>query len=133
MEQYASATGIVRLAKKLLKASEEPSTMRQAEELTSKVVFDCAKTGDNLAMRVVDEACYYLGVALAHVAQVIDPQAFIIGGGVSKAGEILIDKIRDNYNKNVMDSLKNKEFKLAILGNDAGIYGCARMILASNR
>jgi glucokinase len=133
MEQYASATGIVRLAKKLLKASEEPSAMRQEEELTSKAVFDCAKAGDNLAMKVVDEACYYLGVALANLAQVIDPEAFIIGGGVSKAGEILIGKIRDNYNKYVMDSLKNKEFKLAILGNDAGIYGCAKMVLASNR
>ncbi len=133
MEQYASATGIVRLAKLALKDSEEASALRQADKITAKAVFDCAKEGDALSMRVVDEACYYLGVALSNVAQVFDPEAFIIGGGVSGAGEILIEKIKENYNNNVMESLKNKEFKLAILGNDAGIYGCAKMILASNR
>lgn len=133
MEQYASATGIVRLAKLALKNSEEASALRQADKITAKAVFDCAKEGDALSMRVVDEACYYLGVALSNVAQVFDPEAFIIGGGVSGAGEILIEKIKENYNNNVMESLKNKEFKLAILGNDAGIYGCAKMILASNR
>jgi glucokinase len=131
MEQYASATGIVRLAKKLLNSSSESSALRSEEEITAKLVFDCAKDGDSLAMEVVDTACYYLGVALAHVAQVVDPEAFIIGGGVSKAGEILTEKTKKYYNENVMESLKNKEFKLAILGNDAGIYGSAKMILAS--
>ncbi|MDF2537016.1 MAG: hypothetical protein K0S76_37 [Herbinix sp.] len=131
LEQYASATGIVRLAKRLLKASEEPSQLRNIDEFSAKTVFDCAKAGDELSMKAVDQACYYLGVALAHVAQVIDPEAFIIGGGVSKAGEILIEKTEKYYNEFVMQSLKNKVFKLAILGNDAGIYGSARMILAS--
>ncbi|NLK27175.1 MAG: ROK family glucokinase, partial [Clostridiales bacterium] len=89
LEQYASATGIVRLAKNLLNNSEEPSKLRQMEEISAKSIFDCAKEGDSLAMAVVDKACYYLGIAFSHIAQVIDPEAFVIGGGVSKAGEIL--------------------------------------------
>lgn len=132
LEQYASATGIVRLAKKLLKESEEPSELRQKEEISAKDVLDSAKSGDPLALKAVEKSCYYLGVALAHVAQTFDPEAFIIGGGVSKAGEIITDTVKKYFNHYVMDSVKNKEFKLAILGNDAGIYGSARLILASN-
>jgi glucokinase len=130
LEQYASATGIVRLAKNLLKESQEASTLRDILELSAKDVFDCAKAGDKLALLVVDKACRYLGVAMAQIAQVIDPEAFIIGGGVSKAGEIITETTKKHYNMHVMNSLKNKEFKLAILGNDAGIYGAAKLILA---
>ncbi|HCA69364.1 MAG TPA: glucokinase [Lachnospiraceae bacterium] len=131
LEQYASATGIVRLAKNTLEESEEPSKLREADEISAKTVFDCAKEGDALAMAVVDKACHYLGIVFSHIAQVIDPEAFVIGGGVSKAGEILTENIKKHYNKYVMTTLKNKEFKLATLGNDAGIYGSAKMILST--
>lgn len=104
--------------------------MRSYQELSAKAVLDCAKAGDRLALKVVDKACYYLGVALAHVAQILDPQAFVIGGGVSKAGSIITDTTKRYYNSKVMDVLKNKEFRLATLGNDAGIYGAAKLILA---
>lgn len=130
LEQYASATGIVRLAKRILDNDTNSSSMRQFSDLSAKDVFDCAKAGDRLALDVVEKACYYLGVALAHVAQVVDPEVFVIGGGVSKAGEIITDTTKKYYNSHVMDALKNKEFKLAILGNDAGIYGAAKLILA---
>lgn len=130
LEQYASATGIVRLAKKRLQSSEEPSSLRSYPEISAKMVFDCAKAGDQLAMDIVETACRYLGTAMAHIAQVIDPEAFVIGGGVSKAGDILTETIKKYYNQNVMDALKNKDFKLATLGNDAGIYGAAKLILA---
>jgi len=82
-----------------------------------------------LALEIVDEACRYLGIALASVAQVLDPEAFVIGGGVSKAGEILTSYIKKHYQPNVMNALKDKPFLIATLGNDAGIYGCARLIL----
>ncbi|MBE5966283.1 MAG: ROK family glucokinase [Lachnospiraceae bacterium] len=131
LEQYASATGIVRMAKNIVKESEEPSKLREGDEISAKTVFDCAKEGDALAIAVVDKACYYLGIVFAQVAQVIDPEAFVIGGGVSKAGEILTENIKKHYNKYVMTTLKNKEFKLATLGNDAGIYGSAKMILST--
>lgn len=130
LEQYASASGIVKLAKKYISASDEPSTLRGKEEISAKMVFDYAKEGDKLAQEVVEKACYYLGIALAHVAQVVDPEVFVIGGGVSKAGEILTVTIKKYYNQYVIDSLRDKEFKLATLGNDAGIYGAAKLIIA---
>jgi glucokinase len=129
LEQYASATGIVRIAKRFLSESDEFSSMRSYQDLSAKAVFDCAKAGDKLALETVEKACYYLGVALANIAQVIDPEVFVIGGGVSKAGDIIIDTTKKYYIQHVMDALKNKEFKLATLGNDAGIYGAAKLIL----
>lgn len=130
LEQYASATGIVRLAKQSLSETTEPSALRNNDDLNAKIIFDCAKDGDKVALEVVEKACRYLGIAMAHIAQVIDPEAFVIGGGVSKAGDILTKTIKKYYNSNVMDALKNKEFTLATLGNDAGIYGAAKLILA---
>lgn len=132
LEQYASATGIVRLAKGILKETDEPSTLRQVDDMSAKTIFDCAKAGDKLALVAVEKACNYLGIALSHVAQVIDPEVFVIGGGVSKAGEILTETIKKYYNRNVMKALKNKEFKLAKLGNEAGIYGSAKLIITTN-
>jgi len=130
LEQYASATGIVRMAKDLLKNTEEPSKLRQLEDISAKDVFDFAKAGDFVALEVVENACHYLGIALSYVAQVIDPEAFIIGGGVSKAGMMIIEKTNKYFNNYVMNSLKDKKFKLAILGNDAGIYGSAKLLLS---
>lgn len=130
LEQYASATGVVRVAKRILESSTEASTLRSFSDLSAKNVFDCAKEGDNLAKAAVEKACYYLGLAMAHIAQTIDPEVFVIGGGVSKAGEIITETIKKYYNTMVMDALKNKEFKLATLGNDAGIYGAAKLIIA---
>jgi ROK family protein (putative glucokinase) len=130
LEQYASATGVVRVAKRILEASSEASSLRSYNELSAKNVFDCAKAGDKLALEAVEKACYYLGLAMSHIAQTIDPQVFVIGGGVSKAGEIITETVKKYYNGMVMNALKNKEFKLATLGNDAGIYGAAKLIIA---
>lgn len=129
LEQFASATGIVKEARRLLNKSEEPSKLRELQHLSSKTIFDCAKEGDILANRLVEQLGWYLGIALSHVASVVDPQAFVIGGGVSKAGSMLTDLIKKYYENNVMIALKDKEFKLAELGNDAGIYGSAKLII----
>jgi glucokinase len=129
LEQFASATGIVKEAKRLLSKSTEPSKLREFDHLSAKTIFDCAKENDKLALELVEQLGRYLGIALSHVAAVVDPQAFVIGGGVSKAGSILIDAVKKYYNQYVMLALKNKEFRVAELGNDAGIYGCARLIL----
>lgn len=131
LEQYASATGIVRLAKLRLSTSAEASKLRGVKEISAKAILDAAKQGDALALAVVEQSCEYLGTALSFVAQTIDPEVFVIGGGVSKAGTIITETIKKYYKKNVMDALKKKEFNLATLGNDAGIYGGAKMILAS--
>ena len=128
LEQYASATGVVRLAKKALEKKEKKTTL-VADDLSAKAVFDAAKAGDELAIDIVEEFGFYLGMALAHISQVIDPEVFVIGGGVARAGQIIIDEVSKNYEENVMFALKNKAFKMAELGNDAGIYGSARMVL----
>ena len=128
LEQYASATGVVRLAKKALEKKEKKTTL-VADDLSAKAVFDAAKAGDELAMDIVEKFGFYLGMALAHISQVIDPEVFVIGGGVARAGQIIIDEVSKKYEENVMFALKNKAFKMAELGNDAGIYGSARMVL----
>lgn len=130
LEQYASATGIVRMAKKYLAKQTEGSVLNTFQELTAKDIFDTAKNGDTAAMELVEELGRYLGLALSHIAAAVDPQVFVIGGGVSKAGSILIDVIRKYYNQNILFALSNKEFRLAELGNDAGIYGSAKLILS---
>lgn len=131
LEQYASAKGIVKLAEEAMVVDDKASKLRDYNKISAKIVFDLAKEEDELAIEIVDKACSYLGLALANVAQVLDPEAFIIGGGVSNAGDILMDYTKKHYKKYVMDSLKDKEFKIASLGNDAGIYGGARLILIS--
>ena len=128
LEQVASATGIVRLAKEELAASDEDSLLRNGE-VSAKTVFDAVKEGDALAIRVAERFGAYLGKAMAVFACVLDPEVFVIGGGVSKAGTILLDFIKKNYVSYAFPTAKNVAFKLATLGNDAGIYGAAKMVL----
>lgn len=127
LEQAASATGIVRVAGRLLAASEEKSSLRSLEELTAKAVFDEAKKGDSLAGQAVERLGEYLATAAVHVACVIDPEAFVIGGGVSRAGQVLIDTVEKYYKERAFKGTGKAAFKLAELGNDAGIYGAARL------
>ena len=129
LEQYASATGIVKEAKRAFNRVSTPSTLREIEPLTAKDIFNQAKLGDQLAIELVEELGRNLGLACSHIAHILDPEAFVIGGGVSKAGTILLDVIEKNYSDKVIYALKEKHFCLATLGNDAGIYGSARMVL----
>lgn len=128
LEQYASATGIVRLAKKQL-AKEERKTVLDAATVTAKDVFDAVKQEDEVAMEIAEQFGEYLGSGLAILAAVADPAVFVIGGGVSKAGEVLLSYITKYYQKRALFANKTTEFALASLGNDAGIYGAAKMIL----
>lgn len=130
LEQYASATGVVRIANKLLAASKEESSLRTLETVTAKDVFDAAKAGDHLAVEAVEVLGKYLGLVVANVALTVDPDVFVIGGGVSKAGQVLIDVITKYYHNFAKIIGDNKaKVVLAKLGNDAGIYGAARMVL----
>lgn len=128
LEQYASATGIVRLAKRRLQKDDKPSVLREGE-LSAKTVFDAVKTGDKVAIEIAEQFGEYLGKGLALVADVVNPEIFVIGGGVSKAGEILLTFVEPNFRKYVFQMCKNAKFALAKLGNDAGIYGAAGLIL----
>lgn len=129
LEQYASATGVVRMAKRKLAKTTEETSLRKFEDLTAKDVFDEAKAGDKVALEIVDEVCEILGKALGKIACVVNPEVFVIGGGVSKAGQILIDTIKKYYVPNTFSSCKDARFELASLGNDAGMYGCMCLVL----
>lgn len=128
LEQYGSATGIVRLATRKLAATSEDSVLRK-EEVTAKAVFDAVKAGDKVACEIAEEFGEYLGKGLASIAAVVNPGAFVIGGGVSKAGDILLDYVSKNYVKYAFHACRDAAFKLATLGNDAGIYGAAKLVL----
>lgn len=125
LEQYASAVGIVHMAKEGLR---EDSCL-VGQEITAKTVFDGAKAGDAYCLEIVDRFGRYLGLALSNVAHVIDPEAFVIGGGVSAAGQIILDVVKKYYEENSMYAIKERDFHLAELGNDAGIYGTVRMVM----
>ena len=128
LEQYASATGIVRLAKQKL-GQEMRSTVLNKEDVTAKDVFDAVKAGDEVAQEIAVEFGRYLGYGLANLAAVVDPAVFVIGGGVSKAGEVLLPYIEKPFMERAFFANKNVRFVLAQLGNDAGICGAAKLIL----
>ena len=129
LEQYTSATGITRMAERALNNTDRPSKLRNVQYISAKEIFDAAKEGDDLALELVENHGKTLGKALATVACVCDPEAFVIGGGVSRAGNILIETTSKYYQQYVFHACKNTKFVLATLGNDAGIYGCAEAIL----
>ena len=129
LEQYASATGVVTLTKRALEASDQPSSLRELATVTAKDTFDAAKAGDALALGVVEQFGEILGKGLAMIACVVNPEMIVIGGGVSKAGKIITDVVEKYYMPSTFHACREAQFKLAELGNDAGIYGCVKMIL----
>ena len=129
VEQYCSATGIVRLAKQALENSKEESTLRQLTSPTCKDIFDAGKQGDQLALQVLDQYYAYMGEFLADVCCVVNPEVVVIGGGVSKAGEVLLDGLKPYFNKYVFHAASEVKFTLASLGNDAGAYGAFKLAL----
>lgn len=133
VEQFSSATGLVRMARKMLTETDRKTVLRDAEELTAKAVLDAAKAGDEAADEIFDKFCDYLGYSLAATAAVIDPEIFIIGGGVSKAGQVLVDRVQEYFKKYVWPGCRGIKFALAELGNDAGIYGAASMVILTEK
>ena len=129
LEQYASATGVVRMAKRKLAKTTDETSLKKFDDLTAKDVFDEAKAGDKVALEIVDEVCEILGKTLGKIACVVNPEVFVIGGGVSKAGQILIDTVKKYYVPNTFTSCRDARFELASLGNDAGMYGCMCLML----
>ena len=128
LEQIASATGIVNLAKRQLTECDEASILRQYAPLTAKDVLDAAKAGDALACRVAEQMMQALGRAAAYIACVMNPDVFVIGGGVSRAGEYLTEGIRRYYQQYAFHASAETPFVLASLGNDAGMTGAAGMV-----
>ena len=129
VEQYCSATGIVRLAKRHLDSTDAPSSLRTLKNLTCKDIFDAGKAGDKEALIILDRYYAYMGEFLGDVCTTVDPEVVVIGGGVSKAGQVLIDGILPYFHKYVFHAASGARFTLASLGNDAGAYGAFKLAL----
>jgi len=129
LEQYASATGLVRTAKQALARCENQTQLRSFDPLTCKDIFDCAKQGDEFAGALVERMNRILGRAMASVSCVCDPEVFVIGGGVARAGRIILDGVARYFREYAFPAAEGTAFALAELGNDAGIYGCVHLIL----
>ena len=131
LEQYSSATGVVRCMKKLLDENPDTPCVLRGTDFVAKDVFDAARSGDALAAREVDEMADTLGMALANIAATVDPEAFLVGGGVSRAGEVLFAPLTKHFKEYAFRSCRETPIKQASLGNDAGIYGAVRLIVGA--
>ena len=129
VEQYCSATGIVRLAKRHLAACGKPSVLRGMDSFAAKDVFDAGKAGDALALEILDEFYQLMGEFLGSLCSVVDPEIVVLGGGVSKAGTMLLDGVEPWFHKYVFHAASDVKFSLASLGNDAGAYGAFKLAL----
>lgn len=129
VEQYCSATGVVRLAKRHLAATDADSVLRSIEKLTCKDIFDAGKAQDAEALKILDQVYRYMGEFLANIACVVNPEVIVLGGGVSKAGQSLLDGTKQYFDRWVFHAAKDVRFELAQLGNDAGAYGAFKLIL----
>ena len=129
VEQFSSATGLVRMAKKALADESVVTSLRDLEVVTAKDVIDAAKAGDEVADQIFDKFCDYLGYSLAATGAVIDPEIFILGGGVSRAGQVMVDRVQAYFKKYAWPGIRDIKFALAQLGNDAGIYGAASIAI----
>jgi len=128
LETVASATGIVNLARHHLRNTAEDSLLRRYDDFSAKRVFDCAKTGDAVALRTVDEAADYLGRAIAGVLLTLNPDVVVLGGGVSNAGPFFIDRVAAKAREYSDPFAKDTPFVGALLGNDAGMVGAASLV-----
>ncbi len=129
VEQYCSATGVVRLAKRRLERDDKDSVLRQKAALTAKDIFDAGKAGDEVALEILQQFFDYLGEFLSNIASVIDPEVIVLGGGVSKAGDFLLEGVKAAYMKKSFHAIQNVQFAVAKLGNDAGSYGAFKLAL----
>ncbi len=129
VEQYCSATGIVRMAKRYLEANAADSVLNAIEPLTCKDIFDAGKSGDAAANAILDQVYAYMGEFLGNICSTVNPEVVVIGGGVSKAGDVLIQGIEPYFKKSVFHAASGARFTLASLGNDAGAYGAFKLAL----
>jgi len=129
VEQYCSATGIVRMAKRYFEANDVDSALKAVENMTCKDIFDAAKSGDAAANAILDQVYTYMGEFLGNVCSVVNPEVVVIGGGVSKAGDVLLTGIEPYFKKSVFHAASSAKFTLASLGNDAGAYGAFKLAL----
>lgn len=128
LETVSSAKGIVNLAKYNLERYHMRSPLRKYHDFSAKKVIDYAKNGDFIAERTIEESMEYLAQAMANLTLIVNPEIIVIGGGVSYAGNYIIEMIEKYYYKLVEPFISHTNFALASLGNEAGIYGCCYLV-----
>ena len=128
-EQYCSATGIVRTATEYLQTHKTGSVLAELETITCKAVFDAAGNGDEIALAILEIVYDDLAVLIANLCNAFDPQIVLLGGGVSKAGNVLLEGIGKHLPKYIFHACAHAELGLAMLGNDAGAYGAFKLVL----
>ncbi|MGX6442745.1 ROK family glucokinase [Neobacillus sp. K501] len=133
LETVASATGIVRLAMNELTKMDVDGELAEIYakngSVTAKEVFDTARNGDHLAKKVLAEVSFHLGFVLANIGNTLNPEKIVLGGGVSRAGDILLDAVKENFSKFAFSAVREStQISIATLGNDAGVIGAARLI-----
>lgn len=134
LETVASATGVSRLARDMAEEFAGESDLKfridDGELIDAKAVFDSAKSGDFFANQVVDKVCNYLGLACGNIANLLNPSTIVIGGGVSKAGEFLAEKVRKEFSQFAFPTIRQTtNIRIAELGNDAGVIGASSLVL----
>ena len=129
VEQYCSATGISRLMRIALSESDTPSALRDLDKIMAKDVFDAANSGDKLAQGVLEQVYAYMGEFIANICCVVNPEVIVLGGGVSRAGEPLLEGVKNSFKKWGYHACQDTRFRLATLGNDAGAYGAFKLVV----
>lgn len=134
LEQYASATGVVRIAQDKVRTYDEDSRLKTKmladEFIDSELIFNLAKEDDKFALEIVDQFVYYLALALGNVANLLNPSTIVLGGGVSKAGDFLVEKVTKTVEQFTFPTIREvTKIKIAALGNDAGMIGAASLVL----
>ncbi|KIY22315.1 MULTISPECIES: ROK family glucokinase [Mesobacillus] len=133
LETIASATGIVRIAVELLTSHPSEGVLsavfNETGIVTAKDVFDAAQRRDELALKAVNTVALHLGIALANIANTLNPEKIVLGGGVSKAGAVLLDPVKEQFLRHSFPRVaQSTEISIATLGNDAGVIGAAWLI-----
>lgn len=133
-EALGSGTAITKRAREAV-ASNAETSLKNYTEVTSKEVFIEAKKGDRVCKEILNSALSYLGIAVANIANIIDPEVIVVGGGVTNGGSIVLDKIEEEVKVRSLKTIANnvKIYK-AQLGGKAGVLGAAALaIIESNK
>jgi glucokinase len=132
LESYASATGVTLTAIEILQNSDRPSLLREvaSEELNSKIIFDAASKGDELAKEVFEYTGKILGMALANFVMFSSPEAIILFGGLTKAGDFILKPTREHLEANLIEIFQNKVKILVshLKESDAAILGASALM-----
>lgn len=128
LETFASATALIKYAQRELDLDRESILQKDSRQLNAKLIFDGAKLGDELCIETVDRLIHYLAIGISNLINILDPECFVIGGGVSKAGDFLLEKLRSKVDEmKSFSSIRSGRIEIAMLENDAGIIGAAML------